>query len=125
MKDSYVWEDENGEQHQLEFTPNGDGTYSGQLKLKGNSGGTIKDLPYGSEYKIEIEEANQEGYTTTLEQSQGVITENTNVQFINEKNINPPTTLDNIVTYLIVFIVSSVSIALIGVYFKIKIFTKM
>ena len=120
FKDSYVWEDENGEEHLLELTPNGDGTYSGQLKLKGEESGTIKDLPYGSEYEIKIEEANKDGYKTTYELEHGVLNSDMEAKFINERNIKSPKTFDNIMTQFTIFILSIVSIILTGVCFKIK-----
>ncbi len=118
FKDSYVWEDEHGEEHLLELTPNGDGTYSGQLKLKGEESGTIKDLPYGSEYEIKIEEANKDGYKTTFELDHGVLNDDMEIVFINEKNINSPKTLDDIMNQVIMLILSIISIILIGICFK-------
>lgn len=121
MKDTYVWVDENGEEHDLELTPNEDGTFSGKLKLKGNSSGTIKDLPYGSEFEVKVEEAGQDGYKTTIDEKSGTLTEDeTVVHFTNEKNVITPNTFDGIVKDFIIVIICTLVILSELVYIKVR-----
>ena len=119
LKDSYVWTDENGEEHLLELTPNDDGSYTGELTLKGNSSGTINDLPYGTTYKVKVEEENTDGYKTAIDNQSGtLVEEETIVPFVNEKNIKIPNTIDNITKYFIILITISI-ITILGVgYYK-------
>ncbi len=119
LKDSYVWTDENGEEHLLELTPNDDGSYSGKLTLKGNSSGTIDDLPYGTTYEVKVEEENTDGYKTTIDKQSGtLIEEETIVPFVNERNIKIPNTIDNIAKYFVILIITSLITILGIVYYK-------
>ncbi len=119
LKDSYVWTDDDGEEHLLELTPNEDGSYSGKLTLKGNSSGTIDDLPYGTTYEVKVEEENTDGYKTTIEQQSGTLTEEeTIVPFVNERNIKIPNTIDNIAKYFIILVMTSLITILGLIYYK-------
>ena len=119
LKDSFVWTDENGEEHLLELAPNDDGSYSGKLTLKGNSSGTIDDLPYGTTYEVKVEEANTDGYKTTIDKQSGtLIEEETIVPFVNERNIKIPNTIDNIAKYFVILIITSLITILVIVYYK-------
>ena len=106
LEDSYVWVDDDGVSHLLPLTPNDDGTYTGHLSLKGNSHGTIKDLPYGTTYEVKVQNANQDGHKTTIDENSGVLSENMEVTFTNERNLKIPNTLDDIMKYIIIFVMA-------------------
>lgn len=81
------------------------------VMLKSGESITINDLPYGSSY--EVTEENTE-YENTIENGKGIIKENTKVVVTNYI-VGIPLTLDNIIKYLAIFVLS-----LCGIVFVIK-----
>ncbi len=102
---SYIGE--NKEDGFIDFLKQEDGTYVGTVSLKGGQKIILEDLPYGVEYTVVELEANQDRYQTTMENEQGSLTEEeTNVVFINSRDIEVPNTLDDISKYIVLFFVS-------------------
>ena len=102
------------------MTPNDDGSFTGHLKLKGETSGTIKDLPYGTVYDVSVKNANQDSHKTTIEDNTGVMDENKEVEFTNERNLNIPNTLDNVYKDVIIFAFTLLMIVLGASYLRRK-----
>ena len=85
LKDSYEYTGTHA--GTLLLTPNGDGSYSGTITLKHGESITIQDIPEGTLYEITEQEANQDGYITTVDgRTIGRLTEEeTIVTFTNTK----------------------------------------
>ncbi len=105
VEPEYTYVDEKGEEHQILFEMQADGSYVGILVLRGNDvSGSIDGLPYNLEYEIIIQEANQDGYKTTITNEQGNLLEpETIVPILNERYIYSPNTLDNVYKDVILF----------------------
>ena len=104
----------------IEFTKMEDGTYKGLVSLKGGQKVTLEDLPYGLEYSVVEIEANKDRYKTTVTNGDGaLVEEETEVVFVNKREIENPNTLDNISKYITLFVTSLVlMVAAIVCYFK-------
>ncbi len=120
LDDSYIWVDDEGVSHIFPLTPNDDGSFTGHLKLKGETSGTIKDLPYGTVYDVSVKNANQDSHKTTIEDNTGVMDENKEVEFTNERNLNIPNTLDNVYKDVIIFAFTLLMIVLGASYLRRK-----
>ncbi len=114
---------EEGEQTTYKYT----GSKTGYIKfidgkasitLKGGESITISNIPIGTKYKI-VEETS--GTKVTKENDTGIIEENTKVLFTNSKFIiDVPKTLDSIFKFIIVGIISCITII-----FSTKIYRKI
>ena len=80
-------------------------------------------LPYGTTYEIKEIEENKNGYQTSYKNEQGTIDSDVVVTVTNEK-ISNPFTIDNIVNYLITFVIGLVSLISISFIYKKRIFMK-
>ncbi len=82
------------------------------IALKHGESITIENLPIGVKYVVEEIEFNQDGYTTTVNQSEGILEGNSNphVKFINVKDIkteiNIPNTGDSIKSWISLLLLS-------------------
>ena len=93
----------------LQFTKvEGTDTYVAEFKLKGGERISLEGLPYNSEYSVVEKDKNVDGYTSTAENTQGILTEDEHsVVFINERNkpsiieeiLGIPNTGDGILRY--------------------------
>ncbi len=104
----------------IQFVKQEDGTYKGQVSLKGGQKITLEDLPYGTEYSVVEKEANKDRYQTTVTNESGsLLEEETSVVFVNKREIENPNTLDTLPKYIALFITSlSLMVMAIFYYFK-------
>ncbi len=85
----------------IEFLKEEDGTYSQTITLKHDEYMTIKDLPEETVYEIMEEEANQDGYTTTIpSEAKGILgsRKEQEVRFVNTKYSRHQLTIQKRVT---------------------------
>ncbi len=94
----------------------------GSFSLMSNQKITLY-LPYGTTYEIKEIEENKNGYQTSYKNEQGTIDSDVVVTVTNEK-ISNPFTIDNIVNYLITFVIGLVSLISVSFIYKKRIFMK-
>ena len=117
----YPYSKNTGEEGTLHLTAHEDGTYTGTVKLKGGEYISIEDIPYNTKYQVKEIEANQDGYITADENSTGTLTKREHkVIYTNERydltkvkkilsnisGIGNPNTQDEILKYIIMFVIS-------------------
>ncbi len=96
----------------LIFTKHDDGTYTSSVVLSGGEKITIQNIPYGTEYSVKELEENTDGYFTSYQNAQGVITENEMIVSVeNNRDGNIPNTNDDIRIHIILLLVSLVNMA--------------
>ena len=108
----------NDEHKEYKYTGDKEGTLifdnnEATIKLKGGESITIESLPMNIEY--EVTEISKGDYKTTSENSKGRISKDTKVEFINYKDtiFFSPNTGDNIIIFIVLGIVSVISIVLV------------
>lgn len=110
IEEKYRYVDNNGKEGYIEFNKVGE-KYVAKISLKNGEIITIDNLPYGTTYEINELNANSDNYKTTYKNNIGtLIDDETTVSIINEGNIVLPNTLDNIVKYILMFILCTITL---------------